>query len=182
MNLCLKGLALCALGCLLLTGLFFVIGVRINTSGSIPVGLYWMTKDPIQKGDYVLFCPPQKPIFKEALARGYLTLGFCPGGYGHLMKRVSALTKDIISITNEGVFVNSQRVAYSLPLQSDGLKRALPQLRMRHYRLNNQELLLMTDQSPLSFDSRYFGLINCSQIQAVLKPILIWPSDHSLTS
>jgi type IV secretory pathway protease TraF len=35
-------------------------------------------------------------------------------------------------------------------------------------------LLLMTDVSPISFDSRYYGLINRSQIKGVIRPIYTW--------
>ena len=31
-------------------------GLRLNTTHSIPLGLYRMADDPIEKGGYVLFC------------------------------------------------------------------------------------------------------------------------------
>jgi hypothetical protein len=37
----------------------YAAGARINTTKSIPVGLYWTSSAPVEKGAYVLFCPPQ---------------------------------------------------------------------------------------------------------------------------
>lgn len=161
---------------LLSSGLLYVTGGRFNTSNSIPLGFYWITQQPIQKGEYVLFCPPQKPIFQQALTRGYIHSGFCPGGFGYMMKRVLATYGDTVSINSSGVWVNNQYVAHSVPYQKDEQARPLPELNLRRYPLKNCELLLMTDQSDLSFDARYFGLIKQYQVKAVIKPVLVWPS------
>ena len=174
-----KGYVIMARACmilLLLAGLFYVTGGRFNTSNSIPQGFYWITKQPIQKGEYVLFCPPQKPIFQKALTRGYIHSGFCPSGFGYMMKRVLATYGDTVSINPLGVWVNNQYVDHSVPYPKDEQARPLPKLHLRQYTLKNSELLLMTDQSELSFDARYFGLINLSQVKAVIKPVLTWTS------
>lgn len=160
----------------------YMEGIRINTSNSIPVGLYWMIKRPLTKGDYVIFCPPQKPLFHKALARSYINPGFCPGGYGYMMKKVLATKGDTVSITSEGVVVNGERLPFSLPISRDSIGRTLPHLNMIRYTLNDTELLLMTDQSTLSFDARYFGLLPKSQIKAVIVPILTWPSRSDLSN
>jgi len=165
--------------------LFFVSGIylaggRINTSKSISVGLYWITQKRINKGDFVLFCPPQKPIFKEAYYRGYINAGFCPGHYSYLMKRVLATKDDIVSIGSSGVWVNHQLVPYSTPFTQDVHALPLPQLHVHHYVLKPSELLLMTDQSELSFDSRYFGIISATQIRAVIRPVLTWPLKNKI--
>ena len=159
-----------------LTGLLTISGARFNTSRSIPLGLYWITKHPIQKGEYVLFCPPQKTIFQKALKRGYIHSGFCPGGFGYMMKRVLATWGDIVSITPWGVWVNNQFIEHSVPYSTDKQGLPLPKLTFRQYPLKNSELLLMTDQSELSLDARYFGLIKRSQVKAVIKPVLTWKS------
>lgn len=168
--------ALLSLSFIFLTALLFVCGARFNTSASISKGLYWMTKKPIQKGEYVLFCPPQKSIFQKALARGYIHSGFCPGGFGYMMKRVLAHTGDIVSINPSGVWVNNQLVAHSTPFAADEQGRVLPKLNYRQVPLKNSQVLLMTDQSALSFDGRYFGLINSTQVKAVIKPVLTFQS------
>jgi len=55
-------------------------GARINSSHSIPRGLYWTSSTPVAPGRYVMFCPPQLGVFEEARRRGYIGAGFCPGG------------------------------------------------------------------------------------------------------
>ncbi|HIF0302655.1 TPA: conjugative transfer signal peptidase TraF [Legionella pneumophila] len=168
--------AIASLIFIFLTGLLTISGARFNTSRSIPLGLYWITTHPIQKGEYVLFCPPQEPLFQKALTRGYIHSGFCAGGFGYLMKRVVATQGDIVSINPWGVWVNNRFIEHSVPYPIDEQGRPLPKLTLRQYPLKNSELLLMTDQSELSFDARYFGLIKRSQVKAVISPVLTWKS------
>src|SRR6478609_8277210 len=104
---------------LLLGAAFQVAGARINTSKSIPVGLYWTTSAPMAKGAYVLVCPPPSGVFNEARARGYIWAGFCPGDYGYLMKQVAATARDSVTVTSEGVRVNGERWPQSAPRQAD---------------------------------------------------------------
>lgn len=159
----------------LITGIaLYFAGARINTSNSISEGLYWTSNATIAKGDYVIFCPPKRKIFDEAMQRGYISVGFCPGGYSYMMKLVLAVKGDSISETDSGVFVNGKLLAFSKPFIQDALGRPLPRLYIKNHTLGNTELLLMTDRSPISFDSRYFGTINQSQIKSVIRPIFTW--------
>ena len=164
------GIALVTLGCVL-----HLIGFRINTSSSIPVGLYWMTKRPMAAGEYVIFCPPNRPVFQEALARGYINAGFCTGGFGYMMKKIMAVRDDTVSSTSDGVRVNGELLPYSKPRKTDSSGRILPSWEVWHEPLNQSELLLMTDQSALSFDARYFGLLTESQMTSVVIPLITWP-------
>lgn len=59
----------------------FAIGLKINTTKSIPMGLYRVTEVSVAKDEYVIFCPPQMGLFDETKARGYIGVGFCLGGY-----------------------------------------------------------------------------------------------------
>ncbi len=56
-------------------------GARVNSTKSLPLGLYWTVDAPHRKGALVMFCPPKSPVFDEAKARGYIDAGFCAGGY-----------------------------------------------------------------------------------------------------
>jgi conjugative transfer signal peptidase TraF len=151
----------------------YAAGARVNTTNSIPVGLYWLTAKPIEKGAYVIFCPPPSDVFDEAKWRGYFKSGFCPGKYQYLMKKVLAVKHDKVSVTELGVRVNGELLSFSAPLKADSTGRPLPILRAE-YELGDTDLLLMTDVSQKSFDSRYFGLIPQSQIQGVICPIFTW--------
>lgn len=164
---------------MLISVMIYALGLRINISRSIPLGFYQITDKPIAKGDYVIFCPPQTPLFKEALARGYISSGFCSGSSGYLMKKVWAMGGDTVLFGNEGVYVNGSILPYSKPLASDSQGRVLPRL-TGSIELKASELLLMTDQSPFSFDARYFGLIDKSQVSGVIKPLFTWPSKSYL--
>jgi conjugative transfer signal peptidase TraF len=149
-------------------------GARINTSKSIPVGLYWTSSGPMEKGAYVLVCPPPSGVFKEARARGYVGAGSCPGGYGYLMKQVAATHRDIVTVTSEGVVVNGERWPQSMPRFADKAGRRLPRFQADDYVLGHAEVLLMSDGSPTSFDGRYFGPVSRAQLKTAIKPIVTW--------
>jgi conjugative transfer signal peptidase TraF len=148
--------------------------IRINTTKSIPVGFYWMTSDSVKKGSYVIFCPPQIDLFETAKERGYIGAGFCPGGYGYMMKRVAAVKDDAVTIASDGVRVNGDLLPLSVPRASDKAGRPIPRSEPDRYTLDATELLLMSDVSGTSFDSRYFGPIDRKQVQGVIRPILTW--------
>jgi conjugative transfer signal peptidase TraF len=149
-------------------------GARINTSKSIPVGLYWATSAPMAKGAYVLFCPPEDDMFRKARERGYIGAGFCPGDHGYLMKRVVATGHDTVTVADEGVRVNGELLPWSAPRASDMAGRPLPHYRANDYVLSADEVLLMSDASATSFDSRYFGPVGRSQLRTAITPVITW--------
>ncbi|WP_322075504.1 conjugative transfer signal peptidase TraF [Burkholderia cenocepacia] len=153
-------------------GALYAAGARINTSKSIPVGLYWTSAMPIAKGQYVIFCPPQRPVFADARERGYIGSGFCPGDYGYMMKKILAAKGDTVAVTSHGVTVNDELLPFSTPLSADGVGRPLPRMSAERYTLGESELLLMTDRSATSFDARYFGPVTRVQVKSVIRPIL----------
>ena len=151
-----------------------VAGARINTSKSIPLGLYWTTNAPMAKGANVLVCPPDGNVFRQAKERGYIGAGFCPGDYGYLMKRVAATQRDTVTVTSEGVRVNGERLPLSAPLHADNAGRPLPRYGANGTVLGHAEVLLMSDGSPTSFDGRYFGPIGRAQLVTAITPVLTW--------
>ena len=159
---------------LLLGSAFQVAGARINTSKSIPVGLYWTTRTPMERGAYVLFCPPPSGVFNEARERGYIGAGFCPGGYGYLMKQVAATARDTVTATSEGVRVNGEQWPQSMPRIVDKAGRRLPRFQADGYVLGQAEVLLMSDGSLTAFDGRYFGPVSRARHKTAIKPILTW--------
>lgn len=152
----------------------YLVGVRVNTSKSIPIGLYWTSRKPIEKGAYVLFCPPQVALLNEAKKRGYIGAGFCPGEYGYMMKRILAAKNDEVSIADEGVRVNGELLPFSRPIKADKSGRPLTLFRKDNFTLDASEVLLMTDVSITSFDARYFGPVKLSQIKTVIIPVITW--------
>ncbi len=149
-------------------------GLRLNTTHSIPLGFYLMSNDPIEKGAYVLWCPPQRPEFDLAKERGYIGAGFCPGGYGNMMKKVVASHHDVVSVTDDGVMVNGTLMPASQPLEADSLGRPLPRFRVTDHVLSPSEFLLMSDTNSRSYDARYFGPMDRAHIQSLIHPVWMW--------
>jgi conjugative transfer signal peptidase TraF len=163
---------LTAIGLLALGLVCAAAGLRVNTTKSIPVGIYRLTDVPVGKGEYVIFCPPQTALFDEARKRGYIGAGFCPGGYGFMMKRVLGMAGDTVISTDEGVHVNGELLPASAPREADSAGRILPRYPFSNYSLKESELLLMSDVSGTSFDGRYFGPVNLRQIRGVIGPVI----------
>ncbi|MCU7927531.1 MAG: conjugative transfer signal peptidase TraF [Candidatus Thiodiazotropha sp. (ex Dulcina madagascariensis)] len=159
---------------LLLAVIAWSIGIRINTTVSIPLGVYITADEPVSTGSYVIFCPPDNAVFTEAKSRGYIGAGYCPGDYGYIMKKVLAAKNDVISVSDQGVIVNGHKVPLSMPLRADGANRSMPYFRTDDYALPDQQLLLMSDVTGLSFDARYFGPVNIGQISSVIHPVITW--------
>lgn len=158
------------IGLFVLSILFRIGGIYINTTSSLPVGLYRVVDEPVTKGAYVAFCPPQSDVFDWAAARGYIHPGNCPGGYGQLLKRVHAVAGDTVSIDQSGITVNGELLPNSAPIHTDARGAALPQYRFNAV-LGESEFLLLSDLNPYSFDARYFGVINRTQMAHVVRPI-----------
>lgn len=164
---------------LLLQGVFlYLIGARINTTASIPVGLYWRVSQPVEKGAYVMFCPPQVQVFDQAVQRGYIGSGMCPGGYGYMMKRVLGATNDRVDVGRDGVRVNSTLLERSMPLATDGSARQMPRFQSDSYVLSEFQLLLMGDLNAQSFDGRYFGPVQRRQVREVIVPVMTWDGSQ----
>jgi len=153
--------------------LFRLNGIYINTTASFPVGFYKIVDEPIAKGAYVSFCPPQDKVFDMAVARHYISMGTCQGGYGMLLKRVFAQAGDQVSIGLAGIQVNGELLPYSAQLKADIDGHVMPRYRLQTV-LADSEYLLLSDLNPNSFDARYFGLIAHAQIQHVVRPLYTW--------
>lgn len=149
-------------------------GFRINTSPSIPLGIYRTTTTPLAVGSYVLLCPENKEPFITAQKRDYIGAGYCPGGLGYMFKRVAALPNDIITTTANGMYINGKLYPDSKPFHHDALNRMLPIWHANQTRLKAGEVVLMTQGDKNSFDARYFGPLPQQQIVSVVRPVLTW--------
>lgn len=149
-------------------------GVRINTTTSYPLGVYFMTNDPIEKGSLVIFCPINNAAFRLARERGYIGAGFCPDGYGYMIKKILASENDRVEISAAGVLVNGELLPNSKPMDTDSEGQPLPHIEINIPALDDHSVLLMSDYNPKSFDARYFGLIDKSNIISVVRPIFTW--------
>lgn len=163
-------------GLFLISLLMRVTDVHYNTTPSLPLGFYQKVNASIEKGAYVSFCPTRRPVFDMALARNYISTGDCANGYRPLLKRVFAVAGDTVSINKRGVFINAQHVSNSAQMETDTTGNALPTYCLNQHVLTNTEFLLMSDVNPKSFDARYFGLAQRSEIRKVVRPVFTWDS------
>ncbi len=144
-------------------------GLRLNLTGSLPVGLYVASRGAPVRGALVLACLPTA-IVAFAEERGYVPRGDeCPGGMVPIGKPVLAVGGDTVTVTPSGLLVNGALVPNSRPLAADRKGRPLPRLVVGRYVVGPGELWVLSSYSRLSFDSRYFGAIHVSQVHARLR-------------
>jgi conjugative transfer signal peptidase TraF len=148
-------------------------GAKINLSRSFPLGLYWDTRTVAQRQDLVYFSPPTTPVFELAKSRGYIDANAF-GGYQAMIKKIVAGPGDTVSVTDQGVIVNGNPIKNTKPLSKDTEGRELPYYRISNYQMQGDEVLLISDLSPISFDARYFGPIKRRQIRCVIQPVWTW--------
>lgn len=163
--------ALCGVFSLVVAGAFG--GLRLNLSGSIPVGLYMIERGDPERGSIVLACLPAS-VSRLAMERGYVRHGgSCPGGAMPIGKPVLGIPGDTIDVTNAGLFLNGIAVPQSEALSKDRQGRPLPQVEIGTYVVRKGELWLVSKHSRFSFDSRYFGPINTIEVRARVRPLWI---------
>ena len=153
-----------------------VVGLRLNLTGSLPVGLYLEAGGAPARGALVLVCLPAD-VAAFASARGYVPAGgACPGGVLPIGKPVLAIAGDTVSVTPGGLLVNGAPVPNSRALVTDRKGRPLPALAVGRYHLGPDELWVVSSYSRLSFDSRYFGAVRVSEVRGRLMPF--WTSSY----
>jgi len=154
------------------------VGLRLNLTGSLPVGLYLESRATPVRGAIVLAClPPEVAAF--ARERAYVPRGgTCPGGVLRVGKPILAIAGDTVSVTPTGLLVNGAPVPNSQPLAADRRGRLLPRLAVGRYVVGPGELWVLSSYSRLSFDSRYFGAIQASQVRARLRRLWTAGSDR----
>lgn len=126
-----------------------------NASASAPIGLYAVHHDrAFTRGDLVLVIPPPS-IAKVATRRGYLPAGV------PLVKRIAGMAGDTVCAQGNGIFINGQFMAARL--STDGQGRPLPSWQGCRT-LDQGEVFLLMEDVRTSFDGRYFGPTNISDI------------------
>jgi conjugative transfer signal peptidase TraF len=145
------------------------LGLRINTSASLPLGLYRLSDRPPVRSSLVLACPPPAAS-RLARTRGYLPAGACPGGVQPLGKMVLAMAGDTVEVSARGLVVDGLAIPASRPSAADSAGRPLRSLPLGVYRLSSGELWLYAPH-PRSFDSRYFGPLPSTRLLGTLEPL-----------
>ena len=166
------------LNIIFLVGLILTIawfcGYRVNTTSSLPRGLYQLTQHPPQRGDTVFFCLESQEFINLAISRGYIGLGTCPGGIRALGKEIFGIPGDLVSIEANGLIsLNDQAIPGSAPMAKDSKGRLMPPSALQKGKIQKGKALTLSLHNPGSFDSRYFGLVNLSGLTPV-RPVLVF--------
>lgn len=162
-----------ALCLLILFGLFQMsgsLGLRINTSPSLPVGLYVTTSDTSSR--LVEFCPPE-PYARFAIVRSYREAGNCPDGAAPLLKPVIAEAGDVVEVSQHGLTVNGREVPNTAAVPTDTKGRPLNSWPFGRYKVRAGTVWVASSYHTRSFDSRYFGPIATSTIRDHVRPLVI---------
>ena len=74
------------------------LGIAINLSNSMPIGIYQKFKTSVIKhGDIIALCLPLQ-IAEQGKAKGYLNHGHCPGDAKPIIKQVIAIPGDDVAL------------------------------------------------------------------------------------
>lgn len=160
----------------LIFGLYGHYNFEINKTLSLPTGIYHISRDKnIKRNDIVVFCPPYNDYLKFAEKQGYwngLKLE-CNNTTPKYMKKVVGIPNDEIIINLSGVYINKTRITNSEP-NHQILSDKIFQNYLKHIKLKNNEYFLMSDYNQLSYDSRYFGIVNKGDILYKVIPFIIY--------
>jgi conjugative transfer signal peptidase TraF len=171
-----RGLRVCpaavvaAVAAVLVSVLAMGLGVRVNTSGSLPVGVYRVGGGPIRRGSLVLLCPPVAAA-RLAWERGYLPAGGCAGGVAPLGKMVVAVAGDWVEMSGRGVAVNGVAIPESRGQTFDSAGRPVPRAFGGRRRMGRREVWVYAPHAR-SFDSRVFGPVAVGSVLGRLEPVL----------
>jgi conjugative transfer signal peptidase TraF len=146
-----------------------MIGIRINLSPSLPLGLYRKTSE-LRVG-LAEFCP-EEPYARFAIARGYRSNGNCPDGASPLMKPIVANIGDVVAVSTRGITVNGVLQPNTAPKVYDSKGRPMHPWPAGEYRVQADSVWVASSYNPWSYDSRYFGPVPRVLIRGRLKPFL----------
>ena len=172
-----RTLAVCAGGATILTalGAAYAAGLRINTTPSMPSGLWTIVsaRTVPKRGDIVAVCLPDGVALGQAVHRGYIAAGSCPNEAEPLVKPVAAVGGDLVTVSANGISVNEAPVANSAALARDEAGRVLHRVAAGSYRVAPDEVWLLSGHDPRSFDSRYFGAVPIAGVVGVARPLWV---------
>jgi conjugative transfer signal peptidase TraF len=146
-----------------------LLGIRINTSPSLPVGLYLVTTEG--NANLVEFCPAE-PFAALSLVRGYRRPGACQDGGAPLLKPIVAKCGDVVELSTRGIYVNGRLLANTVPLAEDTKGRPLKSWPLGHFEVAPATVWVASSYNSRSFDSRYFGPVSIMAIRNRVKVLL----------
>jgi conjugative transfer signal peptidase TraF len=141
--------------------------ILYNHSLSMPVGFYARVHESMRLGSIVTL---RAHRVADAYARGRgVSANF------RLLKRVAATEGNIVC--GDGLRITIDGEVRALRRVRDSSGRVLPSWSGCR-RLSRGQVLVLGD-SPDSFDGRYFGIVNASEIEGIWSPIFVRQSQTS---
>lgn len=152
--------------CVLVGWSLYESGIRFNFTASMPVGVYKLTASAPDRNKIVSVCL-DNDYAAMAMKRQYVGSGSCPSGMQPLLKKVAALPGDSIVYDEiQGISINNAVWPHSTVQTSDSHNRPMIRAELPHVVPANK-ILVLSNRHDGSFDSRYFGLVDLSQIKTV---------------
>ena len=150
------------------TAIHLPVKVVYNPSDSAPRGWYRIEAvsktNALHVGGVVLAILPQD-VAALAAQRGYLPTNV------PVLKRIGAMEHQSVCVRNNLVRIDGDITATTRNF--DGKHRPLRAWGQCRY-LKTDELFLLSNTSPASFDSRYFGPIAATAVLGVAHPVWTW--------
>lgn len=145
--------------------MLFAAGYRINTTPSLPTGVYRFEDAPVEHGSLAAYCL-DGPFAALAGERGYLAPGSCPSGLRPLLKITAALPGDRLRQGSDGIRVNGSLWPFSRAAITDSKGKTLSPAQLPTVVPAGMAILL--SQHPGGFDSRYFGPVPLVGLRRVM--------------
>lgn len=162
------------------TGAALHVGLRLNLTPSLPLGVYQTTAGPVTPGALVVACLPDS-VAELASQRGYIARGrahdaerTCPGGVEPIGKLVLAVGGDTVEVREAGLRVNGRDVPRSGRFPRDAEGRLVPRIGAGVHVVHAGDLWLIATVHRRSFDSRYFGPVPIDNVLSVIQPVWVW--------
>lgn len=135
----------------------------INTTTSLPLGIYQLSNNILAQGETVVF---QKPSVLSNLKKSWLIKD------GVFIKKITAVPGDKICTENNRLVIND--VEIGLIKSKDRNGDLLPSIVKHQFcrKLSGGEFWTGTNH-PNSFDSRYYGPIQAENLKTV-KPLILF--------
>jgi conjugative transfer signal peptidase TraF len=164
---------LCASIAVLFVSLYAICeyyGLRVNTTPSVPLGMYRITNSP--NSTYVAFC--LKGVAAQiANQRGYRPRSVvgCPDGYAPLIKPVAAREGDTVTVDARGISVNGVLLKNTVILDHDsGGRPMFLKVPFGTYKVAPGTIWPVSTYNTKSFDGRYFGPLATKDILYHAEP------------
>lgn len=146
---------------LVFAGIFLDLRATVNTSWSMPVGLYIKTFSVPKKGSTVMVCGPKWLVKWKYAVPAY----GCPGG-PNMLKTVVGIPGDTVVTQPSGVWVFGHSGGSFYPakyVSKDHEGRTLPRAKKVIHLKNSIYLLSLFN--PMSVDSRYIGPVALDHVR-----------------